>query len=110
MSCQLVTGDAVIAFSQGKRKASAGRCERLKSKAGQQARRTDVPRIRNDKRSFALMQRPESSSFFFLIGHIRYPFVCGIAATPSVPATTSTKFLSSRRISLCACAVAKFAL
>src|SRR5215469_7639606 len=86
----------------------AGGRQSFKSQMGQDARRARVPGIGNDKRGAALMQSAEGLRLFCLCGHPSYSVPVSIEGMPRVPSTTSTKFLSSRRMKRLACAISKF--
>ena len=66
--------DRAIRLSDRKRKSGARRCQRLEAERLQQPRGADVPRIGNDERTIALMQRAKGCSLFCLSCHQRTKF------------------------------------
>ncbi len=108
MTESFFSANRVVAASDGKRVARAGGGKRLETEVSEKTGRADVPWIGNDKRAVARVQRVEEFAFFLEGGHRGY-FVGGrVEGMPKVPSTTSTKFLSSRRMKRLVCAMAKF--
>src|SRR5437879_5641057 len=109
MRQSLLTVKGVVPPPDREGVAHTGGCQRLKTQVRKQARSTDVPGIRNDKRAAPLVQRAKGSPLFSLRQHVRpHGLASSAAGTPKVPSTTSTKFLSSRRMNRFACAIVKF--
>src|ERR1700730_8419868 len=99
MRQRLVTIQRVVSPPDGEGVAHAGSGQRLESQVRKQARSPGVPGIGNDESAIALMERAKDPSFFILRQHV-WPHDAGgsAAGTLKVPSTTSTKFLSSRRM------------
>src|SRR6266481_1755708 len=110
MSQRLLTIKRVVAPTDRESVAHAGGGQRLKTQVRKPARSTDVPGIGNDECAIALMKRAKGSPLFSLRRrHVWAHGAAGSAAgTPKVPSTTSTKFLSSRRMNRFVCDIVKF--
>jgi len=106
-----IAADCRVLPANRKGVSSAGGGQRFKPGERQQARGTDVPRIRNDERAVAFVQRAEGASFLGLrwisFGFCAHAGPLNVEGMPNVPSTTSTKFLSSRSMIRFVCAMLK---
>src|SRR6185369_11903387 len=105
MGQHYIATDCVVRLSDRESISGTARRERLEAEMCQQSSAADVPWIRNNECSGALMKFGKSATLFSLSQHAHS--CCGGSA--KVPSTTCTKFLSSRRMIRLLCASAKFA-